>query len=61
MIYKIFHMKKIDRDADRVWASWESNTARQGEGPTGYGETMVDAIEDRERLEAFSHTIDIDY
>ena len=59
MTYKIFHIKRVDIDQDRVWASWEGNTAGQKQGPTGFGETMVEAIDDRERLEALSHTIDI--
>ena len=61
MVYAIFHMKRVNLDEERVWASWESNTLRQGEGPVGYGETMVEAIDDREAREAHLHTIDIDY
>jgi hypothetical protein len=59
MTYTMFNIKRVNYDEERVWASWESDVKGRKLGPIGFGETMVEAIDDRERLEARLHTLDI--
>ena len=59
MTYTMFNIKRVNHDAERVWASWESDTNGRKLGPIGFGETMVEAIDDREAKEAHLCTLDI--